>query len=100
MPRDFKLFLEEIGPEGRRTILERLEARARERKDPNMRYCSFCGKSYEEVRKFIAGPSVFICDECVKVCVDVMWGQEAADFLKQRPLPDKPAANDPEGTSH
>jgi ATP-dependent Clp protease ATP-binding subunit ClpX len=31
-------------------------------------YCSFCGKSQHEVRKLIAGPSVFICDECVELC--------------------------------
>ena len=35
-------------------------------------YCSFCGKSQEEVRKLIAGPSVYICDECVDLCVDII----------------------------
>ena len=35
-------------------------------------YCSFCGKSQHEVRKLIAGPSVFICDECVKLCNDII----------------------------
>lgn len=35
-------------------------------------YCSFCGKSQHEVRKLIAGPTVFICDECVDICVDVL----------------------------
>jgi ATP-dependent Clp protease ATP-binding subunit ClpX len=34
-------------------------------------YCSFCGKSQHEVRKLIAGPSVFICDECVELCADI-----------------------------
>ena len=35
-------------------------------------YCSFCGKSQHEVRKLIAGPSVFICDECVALCNDII----------------------------
>lgn len=35
-------------------------------------YCSFCGKSQREVRKLIAGPSVFICDECVELCNDII----------------------------
>ena len=34
--------------------------------------CSFCGKSDNEVRKLIAGPTVFICDECVELCVDIL----------------------------
>ena len=37
----------------------------------NARYCSFCGKSQHEVRKLIAGPTVFICDECVELCMDI-----------------------------
>ncbi len=35
-------------------------------------YCSFCGKSQHEVRKLIAGPSVYICDECVELCNDII----------------------------
>ena len=35
-------------------------------------YCSFCGKSQHEVRKLIAGPTVFICDECVELCNDII----------------------------
>lgn len=35
-------------------------------------YCSFCGKSQHEVRKLIAGPSVFICDECIDLCNDII----------------------------
>ena len=35
-------------------------------------YCSFCGKSQHEVRKLIAGPSVFICDDCVELCNDII----------------------------
>ncbi len=36
-------------------------------------YCSFCGKSQHEVRKIIAGPMVFICDECIELCEDIVW---------------------------
>src|SRR5215472_8414341 len=44
-------------------------------RDPNAGktlYCSFCGKSQHDVRKLIAGPAVFICDECVEICTDVL----------------------------
>jgi len=40
--------------------------------DSKLLYCSFCGKSQQEVRKLIAGPSVFICDECVELCNDII----------------------------
>jgi ATP-dependent Clp protease ATP-binding subunit ClpX len=40
--------------------------------DDKLLYCSFCGKSQHEVRKLIAGPSVFICDECVDLCIDII----------------------------
>lgn len=40
-------------------------------------YCSFCGKSQHEVRKLIAGPTVFICDECVRLCMDIIREEEA-----------------------
>ncbi|MEJ2328895.1 MAG: ATP-dependent Clp protease ATP-binding subunit ClpX [Gammaproteobacteria bacterium] len=40
--------------------------------DDKLLYCSFCGKSQHEVRKLIAGPSVFICDECVELCNDII----------------------------
>jgi hypothetical protein len=39
---------------------------------PKTLYCSFCGKSQHEVRKLIAGPTVFICDECVALCTDIV----------------------------
>jgi len=42
------------------------------RSDGKLLYCSFCGKSQNEVRKLIAGPSVFICDECVELCNDII----------------------------
>ena len=43
-------------------------------------YCSFCGKSQHEVKKLIAGPSVFICDECISLCNDIQgWSFRPAD---------------------
>ena len=38
----------------------------------NTLFCSFCGKSQHEVKKLIAGPTVFICDECVELCMDII----------------------------
>ena len=46
----------------------------------NVLYCSFCGKSQHEVRKLIAGPTVFICDECVELCMDIIK-EESKDTL-------------------
>ncbi|MBI3140629.1 MAG: AAA family ATPase, partial [Rhodocyclales bacterium] len=42
-------------------------------------YCSFCGKSQHEVRKLIAGPSVFICDECIELCNDIIRDEISAE---------------------
>ncbi|MEY3632116.1 MAG: ATP-dependent Clp protease ATP-binding subunit ClpX [Betaproteobacteria bacterium] len=42
-------------------------------------YCSFCGKSQHEVKKLIAGPSVFICDECIDLCNDIIRDEQAAE---------------------
>ena len=42
-------------------------------------YCSFCGKSQDEVRKLIAGPSVYVCDECVELCNDIIRDELAED---------------------
>ncbi|MEN9945595.1 MAG: ATP-dependent Clp protease ATP-binding subunit ClpX, partial [Pseudomonadota bacterium] len=42
-------------------------------------YCSFCGKSQNEVRKLIAGPSVFICDECIDLCNDIIRDEAQAE---------------------
>jgi ATP-dependent Clp protease ATP-binding subunit ClpX len=41
-------------------------------------YCSFCGKSQHEVKKLIAGPSVFICDECIELCNDIIRDEVVA----------------------
>src|SRR5262245_44497336 len=56
-------------------------------------YCSFCGKSQHEVKKLIAGPSVFICDECIELCNDIIRdevpaeGQAAKTAKSDLPVP-------------
>ena len=45
-------------------------------------YCSFCGKSQHEVRKLIAGPTVFICDECVELCMDIIREESKSSLIK------------------
>jgi len=53
-------------------------------------YCSFCGKSQHEVKKLIAGPSVFICDECVELCNDIIseeLQEQAASSVHKLPKP-------------
>jgi ATP-dependent Clp protease ATP-binding subunit ClpX len=52
--------------------------------------CSFCGKSQDDVRKLIAGPTVYICDECIELCNDIIaeeWEQEKSKGLSQLPKP-------------
>ena len=48
----------------------------------NILYCSFCGKSQHEVRKLIAGPTVFICDECVELCMDIIKEETKSSLFK------------------
>jgi ATP-dependent Clp protease ATP-binding subunit ClpX len=48
----------------------------------NTLYCSFCGKSQHEVRKLIAGPTVFICDECVELCMDIIREENKTSLVK------------------
>jgi len=48
----------------------------------NTLYCSFCGKSQHEVRKLIAGPTVFICDECVELCMDIIREEHKSSLVK------------------
>jgi ATP-dependent Clp protease ATP-binding subunit ClpX len=50
----------------------------------NTLYCSFCGKSQHEVRKLIAGPTVFICDECVELCQDIIREEIKSSSVKSR----------------
>ena len=53
-------------------------------KSDKLLYCSFCGKSQHEVRKLIAGPSVFICDECVDLCNEIIREEYTEEELKER----------------
>ncbi len=50
----------------------------------NTLYCSFCGKSQHEVRKLIAGPTVFICDECIELCMDIIREEHKTHMVKTR----------------
>ena len=50
----------------------------------NTLYCSFCGKSQHEVRKLIAGPTVFICDECVELCMDIIREENKTNLVKSK----------------
>ena len=50
----------------------------------NTLYCSFCGKSQHEVRKLIAGPTVFICDECVELCIDIIREEHRTQSVKSK----------------
>ena len=54
-------------------------------------YCSFCGKSQHEVRKLIAGPTVFICDECVELCNDIIREESKSSLVKTRDAVPTPA---------
>ena len=62
-------------------------------RDGDMLRCSFCGKSQHEVRKLIAGPTVFICDECVELCMDIIREENKTSLVKSRdgvPTPELP----------
>ena len=48
----------------------------------NTLYCSFCGKSQHEVRKLIAGPNVFICNECVELCMDIIREEDKTQLVR------------------
>ena len=63
-----------------------------EKNNKNILYCSFCGKSQHEVRKLIAGPTVFICDECVELCMDIIKEENKDTFVNSQegvPTPQK-----------
>ena len=63
-----------------------------DKNNKNILYCSFCGKSQHEVRKLIAGPTVFICDECVELCMDIIKEENKDTFVKNQegvPTPQK-----------
>ena len=53
-----------------------------DKNNKNILYCSFCGKSQHEVKKLIAGPTVFICDECVELCMDIIKEETKSSLFK------------------
>ena len=57
-------------------------------------YCSFCGKSQHEVKKLIAGPSVFICDECIDLCNDIIRDETTADTATSGTRSDLPTPHE------
>ena len=59
-------------------------SKVRDSDSKNALYCSFCGKSQHEVRKLIAGPTVFICDECVELCTDIISEENKSSLAKSR----------------
>src|SRR5258708_25337959 len=63
---------------------------ARTREGSGALKCSFCGKSQNDVRKLIAGPTVYICDECIELCNDIIaeeWEEEKSRELRSLPKP-------------
>src|SRR5699024_9965578 len=71
-----------------RTNREELRVMSESSSDGKILYCSFCGKSQHEVRKLIAGPSVYICDECVELCNDIIREElEGASETEPESLP-------------
>ena len=63
---------------------------ARTREGGGTLKCSFCGKSQNDVRKLIAGPTVYICDECIELCNDIIaeeWEEEKSRELRSLPKP-------------
>ena len=55
-----------------------------DKNNKNILYCSFCGKSQHEVKKLIAGPTVFICDECVELCMDIIKEENKTSLIKHQ----------------
>ena len=55
-----------------------------DKNNKNILYCSFCGKSQHEVKKLIAGPTVFICDECVELCMDIIKEENKSSLIKHQ----------------
>ncbi len=51
--------------------------------DPKILYCSFCGKSQHQVKKLIAGPDVFICDECAELCTQIVYDMQVENVVKR-----------------
>src|SRR5207342_3453342 len=56
----------------------------------NTLHCTFCGKSQNEVRKLISGPTVFICDECIELCMNIIGEEKKSSLVKSKdgvPMP-------------
>ena len=70
---------------------------AEKKSNDKLLYCSFCGKSQHEVKKLIAGPSVFICDECIELCNDIIRDEAAAVDGDGKPSRDLPAPTEIRG---
>jgi len=66
-------------------------AKDKDQDEDKLLYCSFCGKSQNEVRKLIAGPSVFICDECVDLCNDIIREEADAETSESNPEQSAPS---------
>lgn len=67
---------------------------ANKKSEEKLLYCSFCGKSQHEVRKLIAGPSVFICDECIELCNDIIREEAQGDQSGRAARPDLPVPHE------
>ena len=52
--------------------------------DKDSLFCSFCGKNQKEVKKLIAGPTVFVCDECVELCMDIIREETKSSAFKSK----------------
>ena len=63
-----------------------MDEQKNEGKNKTTLYCSFCGKSQHEVKKLIAGPTVFICDECVELCMDIIKEEHQSSITKNKEL--------------
>ena len=61
-----------------------MDEQKNEGKNKTTLYCSFCGKSQHEVKKLIAGPTVFICDECVELCMDIIKEEHQSTITKNK----------------
>ena len=61
-----------------------MDEQKNEGKNKTTLYCSFCGKSQHEVKKLIAGPTVFICDECVELCMDIIKEEHQTSITKNK----------------
>src|SRR4029453_11899722 len=78
------------GPQQRHSRSRSSDPMARAREGNGTLRCSFCGKSQNDVRKLIAGPTVYICDECIELCNDIIaeeWEEEKSRELRSLPKP-------------